>query len=319
MRHPVDFEERFVFEILRKIKGLNPQDVIPQYHFIDFDGGNRYIDFCIKNEEKGYFLSIELDGRFKFQHDLLEKTLERQNALVAQVGTLVRYANSTWLNNPNRVINEIQTILSNQNRKYMSDKESRQRIQESLDGYQKKLQEVEAFNKLNNDEKKIKKFNYIYIFLLFIIMVIVGGIIFALNNKNSLGIERNNIINQVADSIASSSKPININPVSNGLPQGESDKDNSFIIQSSDILNYIDEYKKVCGHVVQLKEFSKGVYLNIGNSYPNQDLTIVAWSNGELSLGDLYQYVGNDICITGNIILYKGIPQIELKSLKQIN
>lgn len=27
--------------------------------------------------------------------------------LVAKVGTLVRYANTTWLNNPNRVINEI--------------------------------------------------------------------------------------------------------------------------------------------------------------------------------------------------------------------
>ena len=49
MQHPVDFEERFVIDILKKINGLKPEDVIPQYHFTDFDGGNRYIDFCIKN------------------------------------------------------------------------------------------------------------------------------------------------------------------------------------------------------------------------------------------------------------------------------
>ncbi len=61
MKHPVDFEERFAIEILTKIKEITPNDVIPQYHFIDFvssqstmhriskfdlDGGafNKYVD-----------------------------------------------------------------------------------------------------------------------------------------------------------------------------------------------------------------------------------------------------------------------------------
>ena len=153
MQHPVDFEERFVIDILKKINDLSPEDVIPQYHFTDFDGGNRYIDFYIKNAEKGYFLSIELDGRFKFQNDLLEKTLERQNALVANVGTLVRYANTTWLNNPNRVINEIQTILYKQKIKYMNDAESRKQIQKSLSDYQKELLEVKELSIKNNHEQ----------------------------------------------------------------------------------------------------------------------------------------------------------------------
>lgn len=159
MQHPADFEERFVIDILIKVKDLNPEDIIPQYHFTDFDGGNRYIDFCIKNLEKGYFLSIELDGRFKFQNELLEKTLERQNALVAKVGTLVRYANTTWLNNPNRVINEIQTILYKQKIKHMNDEESRKQIQKSLSDYQKELLEVKELSKKNNHEQELKKLN----------------------------------------------------------------------------------------------------------------------------------------------------------------
>lgn len=428
MKHPADFEERFVANILTKINGLNPEDVIPQYHFTDFDGGNRYIDFCIKNAEKGYFLSIELDGRFKFEHDLLEKTLERQNALVAKVGTLVRYANKTWLNNPNRVINEIQTILYNQKSKHMNDEESRNQIKESLSDYQRQLQEVKELSKLNNHEKELKQLNsvimslktqmeekkevlynyettdelkninrmmlglsqqiedlkgklkedvktsnleseqdknvtvasseqrnqlsdldnshelivasnksitikHIHMVLLgFIIIAIVGIAAYTFKSKNSSDAAYSasqNTVSKIVDSEPSfnniSNESASTRPVLNDPPQIEVERVSSqrqhieSSIQASNASNYIGEYKKVCGQVVQTKEFSKGTYLNFDNNYPRQNLTAVIWSSDISNFGDLNQYVGSNLCISGEITSYRGAPQIELSSLDQVN
>lgn len=409
MQHPVDFEERFVIDILKKINGLKPEDVIPQYHFTDFDGGNRYIDFCIKNAEKGYFLSIELDGRFKFQNDLLEKTLERQNALVANVGTLVRYANTTWLNNPNRVINEIQTILYKQKIKHMNDAESRKQIQKSLSDYQKELLEVKELSIKNNHEQELKKLNsaimalkaqmaekkeapnevgttdelkniaqmmkglsqqidelkakskedinpeskqdkevsatnlqwpeqvlntspelivtsnksvgikHIHMALLGLIVIFIVGITtYILKNEKSSDIkytDSKDTVSKIVDSEPSFNKISNespdIDPLVNDSPQIEveqvtaqeqnieSHTEDSSFIHASDASKYIGEYRKVCGQVVQIKEFSKGIYLNFGNNYPRQNLTAVVWSSDISNFGNLNQYVGNSICISG--------------------
>ena len=429
MQDPVDFEERFVIDILKKINGLKPEDVIPQYHFTDFDGGNRYIDFCIKNAEKGYFLSIELDGRFKFQNDLLEKTLERQNALVANVGTLVRYANTTWLNNPNRVINEIQTILYKQKIKHMNDAESRKQIQKSLSDYQKELLEVKELSIKNNHEQELKKLNsaimalkaqmaekkeapnevgttdelkniaqmmkglsqqidelkakskedinpeskqdkeviatnlqrpeqvlnispelivtsnksvgikHIHMALLGLIVIFIVGITtYILKNEKSSDIkytDSKDTVSKIVDSEPSFNKISNespdIDPLVNDSPQIEVEQvtaqeqnieshteDLSFI-HASDASKYIGEYRKVCGQVVQIKEFSKGIYLNFGNNYPRQNLTAVVWSSDISNFGNLNQYVGNSICISGEITSYRGTPQIELSSLEQVN
>ena len=429
MQHPVDFEERFVIDILKKINGLKPEDVIPQYHFTDFDGGNRYIDFCIKNAEKGYFLSIELDGRFKFQNDLLEKTLERQNALVANVGTLVRYANTTWLNNPNRVINEIQTILYKQKIKHMNDAESRKQIQKSLSDYQKELLEVKELSIKNNHEQELKKLNsaimalkaqmaekkeapnevgttdelkniaqmmkglsqqidelkakskedinpeskqdkevsatnlqwpeqvlntspelivtsnksvgikHIHMALLGLIVIFIVGITtYILKNEKSSDIkytDSKDTVSKIVDSEPSFNKISNespdIDPLVNDSPQIEveqvtaqeqnieSHTEDSSFIHASDASKYIGEYRKVCGQVVQIKEFSKGIYLNFGNNYPRQNLTAVVWSSDISNFGNLNQYVGNSICISGEITSYRGTPQIELSSLEQLN
>ena len=429
MQHPVDFEERFVIDILKKINGLKPEDVIPQYHFTDFDGGNRYIDFCIKNAEKGYFLSIELDGRFKFQNDLLEKTLERQNALVANVGTLVRYANTTWLNNPNRVINEIQTILYKQKIKHMNDAESRKQIQKSLSDYQKELLEVKELSIKNNHEQELKKLNsaimalkaqmaekkeapnevgttdelkniaqmmkglsqqidelkakskedinpeskqdkevsatnlqwpeqvlntspelivtsnksvgikHIHMALLGLIVIFIVGITtYILKNEKSSDIkytDSKDTVSKIVDSEPSFNKISNESPdidsLVNDSPQIEveqvtaqeqnieSHTEDSSFIHASDASKYIGKYRKVCGQVVQIKEFSKGIYLNFGNNYPRQNLTAVVWSSDISNFGNLNQYVGNSICISGEITSYRGTPQIELSSLEQVN
>ena len=98
-------------------------------------------------------------SQYKKSLEITRSDLGRQNALVANVGTLVRYANTTWLNNPNRVINEIQTILYKQKIKHMNDAESRKQIQKSLSDYQKELLEVKELSIKNNHEQELKKLN----------------------------------------------------------------------------------------------------------------------------------------------------------------
>ncbi|TGQ72999.1 MULTISPECIES: hypothetical protein [unclassified Mesorhizobium] len=65
MKHPADFEQRFVDLILAKVPGLDPDDVSAQYEFVDDTGRHRRIDFAIRNAAKGYDLMIELDGASK--------------------------------------------------------------------------------------------------------------------------------------------------------------------------------------------------------------------------------------------------------------
>lgn len=81
---------------------------------------------------------------------------------------------------------------------------------------------------------------------------------------------------------------------------------------------YVGEYKTVCGSVAQVKSFSKGIYINLGSSYPNQDLTIVVWSADVNNFGDFTNFENKDLCISGEIGSYKGIPQIQLKNASQI-
>lgn len=89
-------------------------------------------------------------------------------------------------------------------------------------------------------------------------------------------------------------------------------------INAKSASQYLGEYKIVCGSVAQVKSFTKGTYLNLGSAYPNQDLTIVIWSSDENNFGDLTSFEGKDLCVTGEIGSYKGIPQIQLKNTSQI-
>ena len=98
--HPVGYEEQFVDMVLSQITIITPSDVIPQWHFVDEMGGNRYVDFVIINEAKGYNLAIELDGLTKLQDGVGNLDYRkygdlwlRQNDLMGKVGMLLRFTN----------------------------------------------------------------------------------------------------------------------------------------------------------------------------------------------------------------------------------
>lgn len=116
MRHPCDFEARFVLEVLSRVSIITPNDVIPQYEFRDRTNKQRRIDFVILNEKRGYGLAIELDGLTKIDgYDKFEDLLNRQNDLLKYndqtILMLFRFANRSWLTNPHDIAQQIEEEL----------------------------------------------------------------------------------------------------------------------------------------------------------------------------------------------------------------
>lgn len=160
LKHIAGFEEQFVRTVLTRIEDIEPEDVKTQYHFRDAHGGNRYIDFMIINESKGFLLPIELDGLWKaLSYHEFNDMLSRQNALLREYGVLLRYTNKTMLNHPNQIINEIKYTLDlqskNQLTKQIVDKQTAKRIED----YQKELelikqQQAEQANNSKHDTQE---------------------------------------------------------------------------------------------------------------------------------------------------------------------
>lgn len=116
LEHIADYEEMFVDKILSQITWLYPNEVIPQYHFKDNNGKNRYIDFMIINETKGYKLPIELDGYAKMvgngnDYERFNDFLYRQNEIIRLYGTILRFSNRQMQYETKRVIQTVSQAL----------------------------------------------------------------------------------------------------------------------------------------------------------------------------------------------------------------
>jgi micrococcal nuclease len=89
--------------------------------------------------------------------------------------------------------------------------------------------------------------------------------------------------------------------------------------------NHIGERTTVCGPVVSATWASgskgKPTFLNIGKPYPDPDrFTVIIWEQYRSNFPQPPEayYRGKTICVTGLIIPYKGIPEIEVKTPEQI-
>lgn len=106
------YERMFVEKVFKYTIYIKPDDVIPQYRFIDRRGRSRYIDFVIKLTDTD-LLPIELDGAEKFsKYDILSDTLERQNELINQFGRLLRFSNNQLLHDPSTVKNDLENYVT---------------------------------------------------------------------------------------------------------------------------------------------------------------------------------------------------------------
>lgn len=151
LKHVVGFEKAFVQNILMNVSNLAYSDVIPQYHFIDDKGGNRYIDFMIINQAQGYCLPIELDGYSKMvgngeEYHRFNDFLERQNSIIKQFGLVLRYSNKKMLNEADSIINEISHTLNLQANNKSTQAIKEQQVSQLMATYDQQIKELKQQN-----------------------------------------------------------------------------------------------------------------------------------------------------------------------------
>jgi hypothetical protein len=87
--------------------------------------------------------------------------------------------------------------------------------------------------------------------------------------------------------------------------------------------DHVGEKSTVCGKVVDSHYAShtrgQPTFLNLDERYPNQIFTIVIWGNDRQKFGDPEaKYREKQVCVTGMITSYKGVPEIAAKEPSQI-
>jgi hypothetical protein len=86
-------------------------------------------------------------------------------------------------------------------------------------------------------------------------------------------------------------------------------------ITTREAKNHVGEKATVCGRVVGIHFVSSGkgqpTFVHFDEQYPNQVFTLVIWGSDRPKFGrpeDLYR--NKDLCVTGKITSYLGIPEI---------
>lgn len=94
-------------------------------------------------------------------------------------------------------------------------------------------------------------------------------------------------------------------------------------INLDDVSKHIGDSVTVCGPVASIRYFEnsnrKPTFLNIGDKYPNQKITLVIWEDVRKNFKEAPESLLNKkICITGRIILYKEKPEIVIERPEQV-
>lgn len=88
--------------------------------------------------------------------------------------------------------------------------------------------------------------------------------------------------------------------------------------------DHIGDSVQVCGLVASASYISNSdeapTFLNLGVAYPNQLLTVVIWQDvrDKMQVRPEEFYLKKELCIKGRLEIYKGKPQIVLKTISQI-
>ena len=88
--------------------------------------------------------------------------------------------------------------------------------------------------------------------------------------------------------------------------------------------NYDGKKVTICSQVkdVYVNKRAKGepTMLNFGAPYPNQTFTVIIWKDNLKNFDNdpATYYQDKNICVTGDIIMYRGRPEIEVKTPYQI-
>lgn len=357
MKHKANFEEKFVDLVLSQIPGLSPEEVIPQYEFVDRRGTKRRIDFMIINPDKGYLLPIELDGYRKTERAATSADwtdfLDRQNSIVTSFRSILRFSNLRMLNSAPEVVREISQALALQTaEKAMND--SRLALVEQL--APKAAQSLPSAPIAPQPPSHqapaapAQQFKMPGLWVMVTVLFIGVLAIMTLHPKSG---HRGSIQTEGARTAASPAGVPTALPTASEVPPGENggssqvdlrkwsgmnegaddswtrDSQNweaeaagsnsgSTEVSSRDAGKFVGEYRIVCGRVANVRDIGSGVFVNFDDTYPNESMTAVIWRSHAESVGTVEWMTGQFTCIKGTIESYRGKPRIEVVSREQI-
>lgn len=86
---------------------------------------------------------------------------------------------------------------------------------------------------------------------------------------------------------------------------------------------HVGETATVCGKIVGIHYVSSGkgqpTFIHFDEQYPNQIFTMVIWGSDRPKFGRPEEtYRDKDVCVTGKITSYLGIPEIVASNPKQV-
>jgi hypothetical protein len=94
-------------------------------------------------------------------------------------------------------------------------------------------------------------------------------------------------------------------------------------LTSKEAKNHVGEKATVCGKVVGIHFVSSGkgqpTFIHFDEPYPDQIFTLVIWGSDRPKFGRPEEiYRDRDLCVTGKITLYLGIPEIVATAPSQV-
>jgi DNA/RNA endonuclease YhcR with UshA esterase domain len=94
-------------------------------------------------------------------------------------------------------------------------------------------------------------------------------------------------------------------------------------ITPAEAKNYIGQEATVCGNVASTRYASstrgQPTFLNLDKKYSNPLFTVIIWGQNRGKFGNPdTEYLGKQICVTGRITEYRGVPEIEATTPEQI-
>ena len=95
-------------------------------------------------------------------------------------------------------------------------------------------------------------------------------------------------------------------------------------IPAAEAGQHVGEQATVCGVVASSRYLSNSrsrpTFLNLDRPYPDQDFTVLIWSDDRPKFGNLEgTYLNKNICVSGEISSYRGKPQIVARYPSQIH
>ena len=90
------------------------------------------------------------------------------------------------------------------------------------------------------------------------------------------------------------------------------------VVAAADAANHIGETLTIEGLVSEVHVSPKATFIDLDGRYPNEEFTGVIFTGDAGAFSNVGSYEGKTVDITGTVQMYRGRPEIILKSPSQI-